>query len=362
MICFGLAQSTSLHALDASRDVLDKSLSHSEMWLAVFTLIVVFGLVVEHWKDIKEKYDDWGKWPFPWKRPPSPFKLKSLARVVGLGGLLVTLGVIGELFAESYLSHFDTLVRQRNAQIEVFLNTEAGNAKDSADKAAQDALQAQASAKQAAQEAGGAKTLAIGSRKEADSFERDIVSAKMEAAAAESDLADARQRAADALQQAANATAELNRLKANRVLTNVPAILSTLKGFRGTEYSLNGISLDDDSEHLLQVIDAVLQEAGWKRVAGSCHLPVFFVHFKNAPKYCVTEALTDGVQISIQYPGGASAVRSLPQQRAPQYVKAASSLFLLLRSDLSPKQETPDGIVVSSGTAKTVFISIGRKN
>jgi len=120
-----------LPTLEASRDALDKSLGRAEIWLAVFTAIVVIGLILEHGKDLKEKFHEWRNWPFPWKRPPF-WNWKKLLSIIGVGGMLVTLGVAGELYEEGRVSHVDTEVRQKNIEIETFLNQEAGDAMTSA--------------------------------------------------------------------------------------------------------------------------------------------------------------------------------------------------------------------------------------
>ncbi|HEX5421994.1 MAG TPA: hypothetical protein VFW94_00470 [Candidatus Acidoferrales bacterium] len=282
------------------------------------------------------------------------------------GFVVFAAAILTELAAYPYSRRADTLSNRQIHTDEQIISKLSGDvivASTHADDAANAANSANGSAKQAEQQATNAQAAARGARKEADSFEADIVTAKKQAAAAESDLAGARQRAADALKQAAYATAELERIKARRSLTNIPAIMSSLKGFENVEYAFNGVSLDDDSENLLDTIDSALQKAGWKRVNAPCGLPSVRHSFEGASsQVCISLAVSDGVRVSVEYPEGSSGLRTISLQNAPQYIRAATSLYFLIKSGLSPAEESPGGISVAKGTAGTIFISVGKKD
>ena len=104
-----------------------------------------------------------------------------------------------------------------------------------------------------------AKQVSHEARQEADSFEKDIVSAKTQAAEAESHLAEA-------LREAADASAELKRIKAPRSLVDTAGLVSALKPFSATEFMFGSVFGDSESIELLKQIDAALASAGWRRI------------------------------------------------------------------------------------------------
>lgn len=111
----------------------------------------------------------------------------------------------------------------------------AGKAQESLGNAENKANRAQRASSNALGIANDAKQVSREARQEADSFEKDIGAAKQQAADAESHLAEA-------LKEANAAQAELNRLKTTRSLTNVSALVSALKSFKGTEFGFEGLN------------------------------------------------------------------------------------------------------------------------
>jgi hypothetical protein len=108
-----------LSALESISKALEKSLDFWGLLLLLSTAVVVLGLTVEYWHDVKEF---WAvvRWPmasFPW------FKFKTLA-----GGILVTLGVAGEFFFTYEASRVETDLRNNNHKIEALLTKEADEA------------------------------------------------------------------------------------------------------------------------------------------------------------------------------------------------------------------------------------------
>ncbi|MGB7231911.1 MAG: hypothetical protein WBD19_09570 [Candidatus Acidiferrum sp.] len=135
----------------------------------------------------------------------------------------------------------------------------AGAAQGSIGKAEDEANKAQASASNAS-------TLARGARQEADSFERDIVAAKKQATDAESHLAEA-------LRRAAEATAELNRLKSPRQLSRdqVNTLVANLSPYASTAFSIiiETNDFDRGSEQMVfgQQLTSILEAAKWKHLS-----------------------------------------------------------------------------------------------
>jgi hypothetical protein len=155
---------------------------------------------------------------------------------IGLG--FVVLGIAGELCFEHWRSGYEGLLVDAERQISSS-ELQAGDAKYSAEKAAVAADRANLSAGAAVKTAGDANLLAEGARKEADSFEHDIFTAKQQSASATKQAAEAQSHLADALQRAANAEAELNRLKTSRSIIHSNELIAALRPFAGTAYIFN---------------------------------------------------------------------------------------------------------------------------
>ncbi len=114
-----------LFALESVVKSLEASRESIEVWLKVSTFLVVVGLFVEYWHPtvdlinlIKQKP------PFPWK--------KCLEMT---GGVIVIVGVFGELLFQSRASKVESTIRSDSYQIEGSLNREAGDARREASTA-----------------------------------------------------------------------------------------------------------------------------------------------------------------------------------------------------------------------------------
>jgi hypothetical protein len=254
--------------------------------------------------------------------------------------ILVIAGIAGELCATVRTSEL-------SGQIIAYVEENASDAKKSADGAAD-------AAKRAERSATDAESLARAARREADSFEKDIASAKEQAAKAESDLAGA-------LRQATAATAELNRLKSPRSLTNIPSFINSLTEFKGAEYTFSEVFGDEESIGLLRIVDSALTLAGWKRVKPMHRFPSINV-YGTGEDFPVPQALTNGVRISVDWPEGLTSELSLlPPDKLPGVIKPAVFLNIAISSHLSPPEEHPQLVDVQKGQSKTVRISIGKK-
>lgn len=112
-----------LSALESASKALEESLDFWGLMLLLSTAIVVIGLVVEYWDEVKHFWV-LVRWPmarFPWTN------LKGL-----IGGILVTIGVAGELLVSYEASRVEGDLRNIRHQIETKLTQAAGDAATSA--------------------------------------------------------------------------------------------------------------------------------------------------------------------------------------------------------------------------------------
>lgn len=361
-VCPSWSSITDESALRSALASLDDSSSSLHWWLGFWTFVVVLGVVLEV-AFVAWEYLD-GLRDFRRATIHSPERPKTLLFVLGLVGAgLVAAGVSGELWKESQIAKLETCIRKGNDALFLLLSKEAGDARQSAKIAHDEADKAVAASSNAL-------TLAGGARKEADSFERDIVSAKTQAADAESHLAEA-------LKQAADAKAELHRLESPRSLTNIGEIVSVLKTFKGTEYVFTGVANLDESASFLMQVDSVLQEAGWVMAKVS---PPSMESYAGMPRnngsIPVRWSKYTGVLISTTWPDPDVSLNQKLKSRGPMdcrgalgfpfpkdtppNVKAALVLSICLESNTSPPQ--PRKVVqIAKEQGATVGINIGTK-
>lgn len=117
-------------ALERVSKSLESSLDFWGAMLLAATLLVVIGLVFEYWHEVRDFWErvQWPMSAFPWDR------LLTIS-----GGILVTLGVAGELLFTYMASRVETKLRDSNHQIEGLLSAEASNAEREAGIAQQEA-------------------------------------------------------------------------------------------------------------------------------------------------------------------------------------------------------------------------------
>jgi hypothetical protein len=119
-----------LSALESISKAREESLDFWGLMLLLATALVVIGLVVEYWHDVQEFWVrlTWPMASFPWD------KFTALA-----GGILVTIGVAGELLVTYKASRVETQLRENSHRIETFLTQQAGDAATSAKTAHEEA-------------------------------------------------------------------------------------------------------------------------------------------------------------------------------------------------------------------------------
>ncbi|MFZ0479690.1 MAG: hypothetical protein WAL71_11105 [Terriglobales bacterium] len=243
-------------ALKTLLDNLDASRSSLHAWLHFWTFLVVLGVALEVVFVVKEYIDQSHDFRRGILHPPE--KPSTMLFILGLlGAGLVAIGVAGELYIDVQAGRVETEIRKANELRVALLSKEAGDAKASAEGAANAAANAKGQSEKAVSSASNAMTLAKGAGQEADSFARDIVSAKRQAADAESHLADAVERTARLEQLLSWRSVTREQSKAiNDFLT--PLFFTSRSRFRGVkikfEYSANDLEASEYADELAKTL------------------------------------------------------------------------------------------------------------
>ena len=259
--------------------------------------------------------------------------------------------VLAEIAAYPYGQRNDVLSEHIIGSLDVKAREAFTNASNALTKASE----AETKSDAANTVSGKARDKADAAGKKADSFEADIVSAKKLAAEAESHLADA-------LQRAANAEAELERMKAPRSLTNASALTDALTAFKGTEYSFIGCFQDQESIDLLVQIDKVLANAGWTRVKPPPQGSFGDIQLNISKDFGVPVTSRSGIYVGVQSTETVDVLKATPQPMLPTYIRAALALKAGLASGIVPVDEgltTP--LPADPGNSTSVFIVVGKK-
>jgi len=325
-----------------SESATSRDLDISEWFLLACGLLLVVGIFGEY-----EKLPRW----FAWSKTTF--------------ATLVMLAIAGEFFGDAgvfiFSRHLQTLegvdIQTLSRKSEAALRDA-----DDADKRAQTAAAlldiARRDSDAAKQSASKAQTLAHDARKEADSFEKDIVTAKQQAASAESHLAEA-------LKQAADATAELNRLRSPRTLTNFHMLVADMKHFKNTNYKFVSVYPNDESIDLLKSIDDVLQQAGWNRQSQrGLNLGIPALNITDAHgTFVVAEGINTGVEISADSSESVAVLNSLPPDKLPTALRIAVTLRNALASGILPSNDVNTKVSVNEVKQPTdlVQIAVGQK-
>jgi len=258
-----------LSALERSISNLERSLDSVELWLAVSTLLVVLGLILEYWHDVIELIAlIKNRPPFPWR------KLQAM-----IGGVLVTVGVAGELALQFHASRIETGIRFQSHQIEAILSKGAAEANKEAGLARAEAAasnltatgfeskiaDSDARAKAAEAQVASAKAASLDAVARVAAAEARSVEASAKAEAFRRDIAIANESAAKAEARAAEASLELARFKAPRTLS--PSQQASIGGrLRKLGSQRVDVILIGDAQEIGNVagmIAAAIQRAGW---------------------------------------------------------------------------------------------------
>jgi hypothetical protein len=173
-------------ASELSQAVLGQEVDVLARWLAVFTAVVVLGLMMEYGAALAKKLNTYSPGPRSRERHKPRFLWVSLW--AAFGGISVVSGVAGELYIEVLASRAETSLRQKADENLKLAVTKAGDAADSASRAKDSADNAEIASS-------GAVILAQSAHREADSFKKEIAGAKKQAREAESQVEEALLRA-----------------------------------------------------------------------------------------------------------------------------------------------------------------------
>jgi hypothetical protein len=238
--------------LEAAVRTLEHSIGVFTWCLLGSTFVVSLGLILEYWHPVSEFIEEL-RWPMSIFRWP---KFMEIA-----GGILVTIGVLGEFGFTLEVFVLEGRLEQANHAIRDTLTAKLGEADQMAKTALSDSSTALSQATDALTKAGKAQeslgkaedeanraqtassnalTLARGARQEADSFEKDIASAKEAAAEAKEKLAD-------------------------RTLTDeqLRSIGAKLKTYSGQQYHVLAYWDSKESKSIAERIHIALQIASW---------------------------------------------------------------------------------------------------
>jgi hypothetical protein len=213
--------------LDRLKKATEDSIDSLGLWMIGFTGLVVVGLAIEY------------------NQPFITFLRTHDLRVLlgSTGGLLVTIGVAGELFID-YLAH------RKEQQLRII----------NADIDAVAAIRLKAADERIAEYAARVKEAEVGIAVAG----RDAAEANERARKYEGDIAEASARAAEAEKSAAEARLELAKLKTPRRIDpeHIPTYVHLLGNFAGTKYTLS-VSSDPEAIDLLRSMNEILTSSNW---------------------------------------------------------------------------------------------------
>jgi hypothetical protein len=222
-----------LPQLESAIKSLEKSLDSLSGWLTVWTALVVLGLGVELADDLRKVVKE------------RPIKWTKHLLVIG-GGLLITMGVAGELFVQFKASKVETILRADSHQVEALLNKQAADANKEAEEVRNEAARALIQIAQA--------------KKDAELARRDAESFKL-------DIAKANEHAAEASQKAEEE--RLARLKIEEKLAprrisaeQTATLVGDLRPLIGKQVFLSFIAGDPETAAFTELLRSTLAKAG----------------------------------------------------------------------------------------------------
>jgi hypothetical protein len=200
-------------------------------------------------------------------------------------------------------------------------------------------------------------------RKEAAEANRQGAEASTKTERFRLDIAKANENAAEA-----NRVAEEERLKRVQIeermkprsLKLSPEAMSTLKAYKGTEYTFSSVFADEESITLLKQLDSILLDAGWTKVKPPHAFPAINVYGQDQD-FSVASSLSSSIKISVDSDIPLGTLQSIPVDHLPTPVGAAAILAIELTKGLTPQQDDGVKANIQPGKSMTVRIEIGRK-
>lgn len=232
------------------------------------------------------------------------------------GWLMFSIGVAGEFVFESWVSTKNEQLENlsnsllADAQLEVSdAIKQSGRADASAARAEDSATIAQNESDNAVFASANAMSLARSARKELGLFRHDLVGAQD----------------------------ELDRIRTPRSLIDKPKLISTLKAFKGTAYTLFTFP-DGESFDFTVEIGNALEEAGWVRQQPSENSRMLGMEYINLfqPPELVPVYLTSGIKVSVWSPIPLETLRITPESDRPESLRSAGALMDALPASITP--------------------------
>lgn len=176
------------------------------------------------------------------------------------------------------------------------------------------------------------------------------------------DIAKANESAKEAEARAAAANLELARLRVPRSLNDVPSLLQQISNLGECEYVFTSVFQDEESIRYLKAIDALLQQAHWKRGPNAQGFPGVNV-YGDQSDLTVPIGLNTDVRISARVPNWDPSMAGMPLESLPEVVRAAVALNLGLFAHTAPPRQAaePEKVPVEKGEPATVMIAVGKK-
>jgi hypothetical protein len=365
------ALESSISALERQITALESSSIPLERLLPLFTGLVALGVAMEFWVIWREYSYERGAWARGTICSPEKPSFTQFAVAV-LSVLLITGGIVGELWVGIKITSINGVLRSKNAELRsdsdqllALVTQRAGDAAESAKIAHAEANAVKGIADEARADAKDALKKAQTAQRELAHAEADAAKAQAAASRALSTADKAESHIADALQRAAKAEAELHRINTPRSLVHTDELIAALKPFNGTEYTLN-VFQDEEAIELTRAVDGVLHQAGWVRKQpkglriGITAINVFSEDNKDTVEVCIET----GIQIHAQVKETVEVLRLTQFSLLPKTVQAASTLRGALVSSVSPSDERNVGnsVLINNVPAEgPVFICVGKK-
>lgn len=224
-----------LPQLESAIKALEKSLDSLSVWLTVWTALVVLGLGVELADDLKKVVKE------------RPMEWTKHLLVIG-GGLLITIGVAGELFVQFKASKVETVLRADSHQVEALLNKQAADANKEAEEVRKEAASALIQISQA--------------KKDAELARRDAESFKLDIAKANAHAAEASQKAEE--ERLARMKIEERLAPRRMTAQQIQSIRKGLERFRGQWVRIYSMIGDPESQAYANEFANALASIGWQ--------------------------------------------------------------------------------------------------
>jgi hypothetical protein len=263
-------------------------------------------------------------------------------RLLRIGLMIVVFGVVGEWRCGAKLEDAHNAIHKYDVAKLTAAEKAAADAATSARIAHEEADAVKGIADEARADAKDALAKAQAAQRELAHAETDAAKAQTVASKALSTADKAESHLADALQRASKAEAQLNRLKTPRSLVHSDELITALKPFNGTEYTLN-VFMDDESMQFTKVVAGALEGAGWVRRQQSgiiLGIPTMEIVFdQGAPPEHVPACLDTGISLHAHTKESLAALQSRPIQSLPKTIQAALVLKSAIALNISPPDE-----------------------